>query len=136
MKKGRLLALDYGDVRIGVAISDPLGMTAQPVGTIRNSATAIAEIVAIITDKKVETVILGLPKNQHGGDSKKAESVRAFGDKLKEAIDITIEFVDERFSTVASERHLMSLNMKRKKRKEVLDTQAAMFFLQGVLDGA
>ena len=74
----RLLGIDYGDVRIGVAVSDPLGLTAQPVGTIKNSPTALDEIIAIITEKKVSKCIVGLPKNQHGEDSKKAASVREF----------------------------------------------------------
>jgi putative Holliday junction resolvase len=130
----RLLGIDYGDVRIGVAISDPLGLTAQPVGTIQNSPTAITEIQTIIHEKKVTKVIVGLPKNQHGDDSKKAASVRSFADKLMADLNIEMEFVDERFSTVAVSRHLISMDIKRQKRKSVIDTQAAMFILQGVLD--
>ena len=130
----RLLGIDYGDVRIGIAVSDPLGLTAQPVGTITNSATAIQEIIEIIVQKKVTKCIVGLPKNQHGDDSIKAASVRDFAEKLKNAFNIEIEFVDERYSTIAVTRTLNDMNIKGKKRKSVIDTQAAMFILQGVLD--
>ncbi|MEK9727568.1 MAG: Holliday junction resolvase RuvX [Candidatus Margulisiibacteriota bacterium] len=131
---GRLLGIDYGDVRIGVAISDPLGLTAQPVGTIQNSKNAISEIVKIILEKKVEKCIIGLPKNQHGDDSLKAASVRAFVEQLQAAHPIEVELVDERFSTVAVTRVLNDLNIRGAKRKAVIDTQAAMYILQGVLD--
>ena len=134
MKNERVLAIDYGDVRIGVAISDPLGLTAQPVGTIQNTSSAIEQLIEIINDKKVTKLIVGLPKNQFGDDSKKAKSVREFVDNLHKKIDIKTEFVDERFSTVAVERHLIQADLSRKKRKSIIDTQAAMFILQGVLD--
>jgi putative Holliday junction resolvase len=130
----RLLGIDYGDVRIGVAISDPLGLTAQPVKTIQNSNAAIHEIIAIIREKKVEKCIIGLPKNQYGEDSIKAQSVRSFASKLQEQYPIDIEFVDERFSTVAVTRQLHQMNMNSKKQRHIIDTQAAMFILQGVLD--
>tara|TARA_Y100001935_G_scaffold255638_1_gene270343 strand:- start:2623 stop:3030 length:408 start_codon:yes stop_codon:yes gene_type:complete len=130
----RLLGIDYGDVRIGVAISDPLGLTAQPVGTIQNSSSALDEIIGIIVEKKIEKCIVGLPKNQHGEDSKKADSVRIFASKLQERHPIEVEFVDERFSTVAVTRQLHQMNMNTKKQRHIIDTQAAMFILQGVLD--
>ena len=130
----RLLGIDYGDVRIGVAISDPLGLTAQPVGTIKNSDTALDDIIEIIIEKKVEKCILGLPKNQHGEDSKKAADVRAFAAALQAKHDIDIEFVDERFSTVAVTRQLQDMKIKAKKQRGIIDTQAAMYILQGVLD--
>ena len=117
--QNRLLAIDYGDVRIGVAISDPLGLTAQPVGTIQNSLTAIKEIIDIIKEKKVTKLIIGLPKNQYGDDSKKAKDVRLFAAKLLDDHNIDIEFVDERFSTIASQRQLIEMNIKGKKRKTI-----------------
>ena len=130
----RLLAIDYGDVRIGIAISDPLGLTAQPVGTIKNSKTAINEIIDIIKQKRVEKIIMGLPKNKAGDDSLKAASVREFAKQLQTEYEIEVEFVDERFSTVAATRQLQGLNIKAKSQRKIIDTQAAMFFLQGVLD--
>lgn len=130
----RFLGIDYGDVRIGVAISDPLGLTAQPHGVIKNSPLAIDELGAIIQDKKITKLIIGLPKNQHGEDSKKARDVRSFTEKLLEKYPIDTEFVDERFSTVAVERHLVQADVSRSKRRNIVDTQAAMFILQGVLD--
>jgi len=130
----RLLGIDYGDVRIGVAVSDPLGLTAQPVGTLQNTPTVIDDIIDIIQQKKVGKIVMGLPKNQQGGDSKKAATVREFSAALQAKYAIDIEFVDERFSTVAVNKHLIGLDVSRKKRKGVVDTQAAMFILQGVLD--
>jgi putative Holliday junction resolvase len=130
----RLLGIDYGDVRIGVAISDPLGLTAQPVGTISNGPGALDELVRIINEKKVQRVVVGCPKNQHGDDSKKAKDVRRFVDALLIKIPIDVEFVDERFSTVAVTKHLIHMDVSRKKRKSIVDTQAAMFILQGVLN--
>ena len=134
MKNERLLSIDYGDVRIGVAISDPLGLTAQPIGVIKNSSSAIDELIELIKVKKITKLIVGLPKNQHGDDSKKAKSVRLFITNLHERYEIETEFVDERFSTVAVEKHLIQADVSRKKRKGIIDTQAAMFILQGVLD--
>jgi len=130
----RLLGIDYGDVRIGVAISDPLGLTAQPVGIIQNGPGALDELIQLIIEKKVVKLVVGLPKNQHGDDSKKAGDVRAFIHQLLEKHDVEAEFVDERFSTVAVEKHLIHMDVSRKQRKKVVDTQAAMFILQGVLD--
>tara|TARA_A100001011_G_scaffold370682_1_gene427235 strand:+ start:24 stop:428 length:405 start_codon:yes stop_codon:yes gene_type:complete len=130
----RLLGIDYGDIRIGVAISDPLGLTAQPVGIIKNSSSAIDELIELIESKNVAKLIVGLPKNQHGDDSKKAASVRSFIDQLHAKYEIETEFVDERYSTIAVERHLIQADVSRKNRKKVVDTQAAMFILQGVLD--
>lgn len=130
----RLLGIDYGDVRIGVAVSDALGITAQPVGTIQNSPNAIQEIIAIIQQKKVVRCIVGLPKDQHGNDSKKAHDVREFVKALQTKIDIDVEWVDERFSTVAATRQLHQVNLNSKKQRHVIDTQSAMFILQGVLD--
>ena len=130
----RLLGIDYGDVRIGLAISDPLGLTAQPFGTIQNSATAIDEIIKVINEKKVTKLVVGLPKNQHGDDSIKAADVREFSARLLEKVTIELELVDERFSTKAAQRQLIQMDVNRKRRKSIIDTQAAMFILQGVLD--
>ncbi len=130
----RLLGIDYGDVRIGLALSDPLGLTAQPVGTIQNSPMAIQEIITIIKEKKVTKVIIGLPKNQHGDDSKKAADVRKFANDLIQVFPIELEYVDERFSTKAAQRQLIQMDVNRKHKKKIIDTQAAMFILQGVLD--
>ena len=132
--QNRLLGIDYGDVRIGIAIADPLGITAQPFGTIKNSKTAINDIIKIIEDKKITKLVVGLPKNQYGNDSEKAREVRLFVSKLHAQYKIETEFVDERFSTIAAKRQLIEMNVQRKNRKRIIDTQAAMFILQGVLD--
>lgn len=131
---GRLLGIDYGDVRIGLAISDPLGYSAQPVGTLKNTPQAILDIIHIIQEKNVIKCVVGLPKNQHGDDSKKAQDVRDFVASLQASYAIDVEFVDERFSTVAATRQLSAMNVSSKKQRGIIDTQAAMFILQGVLD--
>ena len=132
--QNRLLGVDYGDVRIGLAISDPLGITAQPFGTIQNSSSVFEEIIQIIQEKKISKLIVGLPKNQHGDDSKKAGDVRAFIHQLNQLHKIETEFVDERFSTIAAQKQLLQMEVKQKSRRKIIDTQAAMFILQGVLD--
>lgn len=130
----RILGIDYGKVRIGLAISDGLGLTAQPLGVVQNSNTCMQEIIDIIKTHSIQSLVVGLPKNQFGDDSKQASYVRLFVNKLVSIYPISVEFVDERLSTVAAERYLIQADVSRKKRRQVIDTQAAMFILQGVLD--
>lgn len=130
----RLLGLDYGEKRIGVALSDPLGLTAQPQTYIPNDDQTMAAVKALVTEYEVSTIVLGLPKNREGQDSAKATEVRAFGAALTECTGCDILYQDERFSTVAVNRTLLEADVSRKKRKEVIDSAAAAFILQGVLD--
>jgi putative holliday junction resolvase len=132
---GRILSIDYGEKRIGLAISDPFNMTAQPLEKVYNSMKVFQEIKKVAESYEVETVLVGLPKNRDGSDSKKAAFVREFATELEHYIKAEFKFVDERFSTVAAERHLIAADVSRKKRKNVIDSQAAAFFLQGYLDG-
>jgi putative Holliday junction resolvase len=130
----RYLGLDFGEKRIGVAVSDPLGMTAQSHGYVFNDEKTLAAIKVFIEDYQIVGLVLGLPKNREGGDSKKAEHVRIFGKWLVDELALPIEYIDERFSTVAVTRHLIESGVNRKKRKQVVDGQAAAFILQGYLD--
>jgi putative holliday junction resolvase len=134
MSFNRILALDYGQKRIGVAISDALGLTAQPKPFIENTDNAVQKINELIQDFEISKLYLGLPQHTRGGETKKSEEVRGFAEKLKLSITIEIEFIDERFSTVAATRQLDASGLNRKKQRLLIDSQAAAFLLQGILD--
>ena len=130
----RILGVDYGDRRIGLSVSDPLGMTAQPLGTFENNQQFFDQLKSMIALYHVKHIVIGLPKNQHGGDSEKAKDVRQFGLKIQTEMKQMVTFWDERFSTIAATKHLQSAGLNWRKRKKVVDTQAAVFILQGFLD--
>ena len=131
----RRLALDYGDVRIGVAISDPLGMIAQPQPFIKNTPECLDEILTLVTTLEVTEIIIGLPKHTKGGATKKSEEVDVFANTLKEKTSVPIKLIDERFSTQAARKQLTALGLNTKKQKSKIDSQSAAFVLQGYLDG-
>jgi putative holliday junction resolvase len=132
----RILAIDFGKKRIGLAISDELGWTAQGLDTLerRDTASDLDYLVAIIADREVSEVVVGLPKDQYGEIGPAAREVLAFIDLLKEKVCIPIETWDERFTTVAATRSLIEADVSRKKRKKVVDKLAAILILQGYLD--
>jgi putative holliday junction resolvase len=130
----RILALDHGEKRIGVAWSDLLGLTAQSQPYLTNDKTLHEKLQTLIDEQGIKTVVLGLPTNRHGEDTRKTTEVRVFAKILEETFNLTVHFQDERFSTVAVQRHLIAADVSRKKRKEVVDGQAAAFILQGYLD--
>ena len=130
----RVLALDYGEKRIGVALSDPLGLSAQPYPFISNDDQKWRQIQEKLTEYEIQTVVVGLPKNRDGGETEKSGEVRAFAQELESKLGVTVVFWDERFSTVAAQKHLISANLRRDQRKNVIDSQAACFILQGYMD--
>tara|TARA_A100001015_G_scaffold163672_1_gene181967 strand:+ start:2092 stop:2502 length:411 start_codon:yes stop_codon:yes gene_type:complete len=130
----RLLAIDYGEKRIGIAISDGLGLTAQPKPFIYNNETIVESLKQLISENDVVKIYIGLPKDTRGGESKKSIEVRSFAEKLKKELALPIEFVDERFSTVAATKQLDASGLNRKKQRHLIDSQAAAFILQGILD--
>lgn len=130
----RVLAIDYGEKRVGIALSDPLGVTAQAQPFIPNDSKLMPLIEAISNEKNISKIIVGLPTNRYKKDTQQTTKVRAFVDILKKQIQIPIEYVDERFSTKAMERHLVTADVSRKKRKTSIDSLSAAFFLQGYLD--
>jgi len=132
----RILGLDIGDSTIGVAVSDPLGITAQGIKTIRRKdiESDLEELRGIITEYKVEKIIAGLPKNMNGTIGPQGEKVLEFIKRLEETIDIPIKTWDERLSTVSAEKVLIEGDVRRKKRKKVIDKMAAVFILQNYLD--
>jgi len=130
----RILGIDYGEKRIGLAISDPLRMTAQALGYILNDSSTIKNLQSRISEYDVQHIVVGLPLNQNGEDSAKCQYVREFCDEIASHTSVPYSFWDERFSTVAVTKQLIDADMSRKKRKEVVDAQAAAFILQGYLD--
>lgn len=133
----RILCLDVGEKTIGVAVSDLLLLTAQGVEVIRRTSIErdYNRLDEIITQYEVETIVIGLPKNMNGTVGPKGEAMKEFADQLQEKFPQTkVRLWDERLSTVAATRALISADVSRAKRKKVIDKMAAMFILQGYLD--
>jgi len=132
----RILGLDMGQKTIGVAISDPLGFTAQGVKTIyrKNKEQDIIELKKICAEYSVEKIIVGLPKNMDNSIGFAGEKSLEFTELLKENIGIEIEMWDERLTTVAAHRAMLEADLSRAKRKKIVDKMAAIFILQGYLD--
>ena len=133
----RCLSLDVGDKTVGIAVSDPLGFTAQGIKTISRTSNKndIAEIGELISQYEVEKLIIGLPKNMNGTEGERCEIVRKFAAKISAAYpEVEQIFWDERLSTVAAEKSLIAADVSRKKRKKVIDKMAAVYILQGYLD--
>ena len=133
----RLLGLDLGSKTIGLAISDSGFVIASPLETIQRkkfTADALA-LKAIIDERQIGGLVLGLPKNMDGSDGPRVQSTRQFAANLLERFDIPIAFWDERLSTMAVERVLVNeADMSRQKRSAVVDKMAASYILQGALD--
>ena len=134
----RIMALDVGERRIGVALSDALGITAQPLMTYNrakdNRKEDIAGLWELIKKHEVEKLVVGLPKNMNNTLGFKAEEVQNFIKALVEVEDIPVEWVDERLTTVSAERTLLEADVSRKKRKAVIDKMAAVLILQTYLE--
>ncbi len=132
----RVLALDVGDRRIGVAVSDELGLTAQGVTTIhrRSWAADLDDIARLVETWRAETIVVGLPLTLEGAIGPRAQTVQAFIKRLGSAVKVPILTWDERFSTVTAERVLIDANLSRAKRRGVIDKTAAVVILQHFLD--
>lgn len=131
----RVLGLDYGKRRIGVAISDGLGLTAQPLDTVINKPNQVMEqLKTIIKQRQVTRIVIGLPKHLSNKEGAKAEEAREFGAKLIAETQLPVDFIDERLSTVAAQRILMQSNMSGRKKRQVIDKLAAGIILQTWLD--
>ena len=136
------MALDVGDKTIGVAISDSLLITAQGVTTIERVGIKkdTTKVLDLIKEYDCGTLVIGLPKKLDGTDSIQTEKVYEFKEKMENKLrssgmgDILIEYHDERLTTVMAEKVLIEADLSRKRRKEVIDKQAAVLILQGYLD--
>ncbi|MDO8281759.1 MAG: Holliday junction resolvase RuvX [Thermodesulfovibrionia bacterium] len=131
----RVLCLDLGDVRTGVAVSDAIGMTANGVKTIENK-DPIPEIKKIIDDylEEIGSVVVGLPRMMNGTIGAQGEKVMEFAERLKNEISLPVVLWDERLSTTTAEKALIESNVSRKKRKGLRDKVAATVILQNYLD--
>lgn len=131
-----ILALDLGTKTIGVAASDALLSSANPVETIKRRKFGLdaARVLEIANTRAAAGLILGLPRNMDGSEGPRCQSTRAFARNLAGLTDLPITFWDERLSTVAAERALIEADLTRKRRSEVIDAVAAAYILQGALD--
>lgn len=134
-QKSRILCLDVGDRRIGIAVSDPLGITAQPLDTYTRVGYGpdVRHIAGIAARYDTERVLCGLPRNMDGSQGGQAEKVRAFAEQLEKA-GLVISYWDERMTTVTAERALIEGGMRREQRKQKVDMVAAVVILQAFLD--
>ena len=132
----RVMGLDIGEKRIGVALSDPLGVIASALTVVERitDEAAIRQIIDLAQENEVERIVVGLPLSLDGSLGRQAQAVQSFVELLKKGTQLSVVTWDERLSTVAAERALLEMGMKRDKRKKRRDSLAASFILQGYLD--
>ena len=138
---GCLLGVDLGQVRIGLALSDPLGITAHPLKSLACSDAHkdVEKLAQLIGEREVTRVVIGLPLLMSGEEGQGAAAARRFADRLRKRIraannDVPVDLWDERLTTVQAERMLISANVKRRRRRQVVDGLAAVLILQNFLD--
>lgn len=135
----RIMGLDYGSKTVGVAISDPLGITAQGIETIQRKEEnklrkTLARIEELAKEYEVEKIVLGFPKNMNNTVGERGEKSLEFKDMLERRTGLSVIMWDERLTTVEAERTLIESNVRRENRKQYIDKVAAVFILQGYLD--
>ena len=135
----RVLGLDYGSKTVGVAISDPLGLTAQGVEAIwrkqeNHVRQTLARIEELVSEYHVEKIVLGYPKNMNNTIGERAQKSLEFKEMLERRTGLEVIMWDERLTTVEANRTLMEASVRRENRKQYLDQLAAVFILQGYLD--
>jgi len=132
----RYLGLDLGDKTIGVAVSDPLGLTAQAVTVIRRTSEArdLQQLQALLDEYEVREIVLGLPKNMNGTIGFRGQISIEYAALIQEKLKVPVALYDERLTTVAATRTLLQADMSRAKRKQVIDKMAAALMLQTFLD--
>ena len=130
----RIMAVDLGTVRTGVAVSDELGMLAQPWKTLPGGDAALEAVVSAVGELKPVRVLVGLPRNMDGSYGPAAEGARAFADQLKSRVPCPVDLWDERLTTVSAQRALRESGRKARDQRGVVDQVAAQFLLQSWLD--
>ena len=132
----KVLSVDYGDVRTGIAISDVRGMLASPLCVIEQSyqPKLVDRIVQIVEENKIEKIVIGLPRNMDGSYGYRCDECRSLGDAISEKIDVDIFYEDERLTTVMAHNVLSDNNVRGKKRKQTVDAVSAVMILQSFLD--
>lgn len=131
----RILGVDFGRARIGIAVSDELGMLAHPVKTIPASRDAAKQIAEIAREKNVERVVIGLPRHMNGSVGESAGEALAFAGELRKLLPCEVVTWDERLTTMAANRALRDTGRKTRDSRNVVDQVAAQMILQGYLDG-
>ena len=133
---GRLLGLDVGEARTGAAVSDPLGIVATPLETIRMQSddADIDAVARLVGETDAVGIVVGLPLNQDGGEGPQARKVQAFIERLRQRVGIEIVTQDERFTSAIAQRTLRESNVRGKNRKKYIDQIAAQQILQTYLD--
>ncbi|MFT8870957.1 MAG: Holliday junction resolvase RuvX [Sporolactobacillus sp.] len=134
----RVMGLDFGTMTVGVAVSDPLGLTAQGIETVRykeeRKDLLFARLMALIHQYEIVRLVVGLPKDMGGGESVRAAASRGFARSLSRKSGLPADLWDERLTTVAAERVLIEADLSRSRRRKVIDMEAAVLILQGYLD--
>ena len=128
----RFIGVDSGSKRVGLAISDGLGLTAQPLEVVAR-AKAVDRILELVGEYEIDTVVMGLPTGLSGGEGVSAQEARSMGEELTSS-DLDVEFIDERFTSRMAEEVLLESGMKRRDRRDTVDKVAAAIILQGYLD--
>jgi putative Holliday junction resolvase len=133
---GRILSLDVGDKRIGVAVSDPTGMLVTPLVTVqrKNMKSDVARLAALAAEQEAEMVVIGLPMNMDGTEGEQARKVRSFAKQLAFATKRPIEFHDERLSTFSAIENLVERGVKTGHNRDLVDMEAAAIILRAFLD--
>lgn len=135
----RIMGLDFGSRTVGVAVSDSLLLTAQGVEIIRRKEEnklrqTLARIEQLVEEYEVEEIVLGLPKNMNASEGERVELTLEFKEKLERRTGLPVHSWDERLTTVAADKTMMEVGIRRENRKEYVDMLAAVFILQGYLD--
>lgn len=135
-RHGRLMGLDLGEKTIGVAVGDPGHRIATPVTTLRRKKFGedAKQLLALVDDRHVGGLVIGLPLNMDGSEGPRCQSVRQFASNLAKIRDLPMTFWDERLSTVAVTRDMLAADLSRAKRAKIVDQSAAAFILQGAFD--
>ncbi|MDD6662538.1 MAG: Holliday junction resolvase RuvX [Lachnospiraceae bacterium] len=135
----RIMGLDFGSKTVGVAVSDPLGITAQGIEIVRRTSEnklrkTLARIEALAAEYQVTEFVLGLPKNMNNTSGERVEKTMEFKAMLERRTGLPVHMWDERLTTVAADRTLIEAGVRRENRKEYVDMLAAVYILQGYLD--
>jgi len=129
----RSLGVDFGTTRIGLAISDPLGLTARPLSVVPRSVV-LEEVVNLVKEQDIGTIVVGLPTGLSGGEGVSATEARKLAEEIRTVTGVDVVMVDERFTSRLAEVALLESGMKRRKRRETVDKVAAAIILQDYLD--
>ena len=135
----RIMGLDFGSKTVGVAVSDPLGITAQGIEIVRRTSEnklrkTLARIEELVTEYEVTEIVLGFPKNMNNTIGERAEKSLAFKEMLERRTGLPVVMWDERLTTIAANRTLIEGGVRRENRKDYVDMLAAVYILQGYLD--